>query len=285
MSEKIIWITSYPKSGNTFVRAILSSLLYTKNGSFNFSLLDLIELFEQIKTFEFINKINKDDYKNLQKLEILSKYWLEAQKNIVNKKSINPIYNIFKTHNANLYVNSKIFTLPQFTAGIIYIIRDPREVIISYSKHMGKNIDQTIDIALNEKTAIKPKNNAPTSIISSWDLHYKSWKNTKAPKLILKYEDLLENTLDSIDRIIFFICDILKINKEDLDNKKLNTFKTTAIEIFRQHELKFGFNESTKNTNFFGTAKKNTWKKILTEKQISKIEEKFSTTMQEIGYI
>ena len=150
---------------------------------------------------------------------------------------------------------------------------------------MGKNIDQTIDIVFNEKTAIKPKNNAPTSIISSWDLHYKSWKNTKAPKLILRYEDLIENTIDSIESIILFICNILQINKEDLYNKKLNAFKTTDIEIFRRYELKFGFNESSKNTNFFGTAKKNTWKKILTEKQVRKIEEKFSTTMQEMGYI
>ena len=256
MSEKIIWITSYPKSGNTFVRSILSSLLYSKNGNFNFDLLDLIELFEQFRNFEFIKEINTKDYNNLQKVEIISKYWIDAQKNIINNKTINPIYNIFKTHNANLYVNSNIFTTPEFTAGLVYIIRDPREVVISYSKHMKKSIDQTIDIITNEKTSLRPTNNAPTSIISSWDLHYKSWQNLKTPKLLLKYEDLIENTLDSINKLILFMSNILKINKENLESKKINTFDTTNIDIFRKHEQKFGFKESSKNTNFFGTAKK-----------------------------
>ena len=85
--------------------------------------------------------------------------------------------------------------------------------------------------------------------------------------------------MDSIEKLILFICNILQINKADLENKKLNIFKTTNIEIFRQHEIKFGFNESSNNTNFFGTAKKNTWQKILTKIQIRKIKHSISQTL------
>ena len=95
---------------------------------------------------------------------------------------------------------------------------------------------------------------------------------------------IIHTTEIILNKLILFNCNILQINKADLENKKLNIFKTTNIEIFRQHEIKFGFNESSKNTNFYGTAKKNTWQKILTVKQRTIIEEKFNSTMQEMGY-
>ena len=132
--KKIIWICSYPKSGNTWIRSIVSSLLYSKNGEFNFNLLNLIELFEKKSRYDFVKKVNISDYKNLNDdIEIISKYWLECQKNIVFDDSINPIYNIFKTHSANLSVNSNDFTNTNYTGGIIHVVRDPREVVISYS--------------------------------------------------------------------------------------------------------------------------------------------------------
>tara|TARA_Y100000590_G_scaffold470067_1_gene661764 strand:- start:2691 stop:3551 length:861 start_codon:yes stop_codon:yes gene_type:complete len=286
VTTKILWIASYPKSGNTWIRSIISSLFYTKKGDFNFNLLNLIELFEQKKNFNFVNNINQEDYKNLHKIEIISKYWLEAQNSIINQRhSINPIYNVFKTHNANLFVNSNIFTKSDYTAGIIYLVRDPREIAISYSKHMGKGIDQTIDIMLNEKTTLKPPNDFPTSIISTWELHYKSWKKTNAPKLILKYEDMIENTKETIERIIVFLCIIFQIKKDSFEKKINNIINSTNINKFRQHELKFGFAESSNKSYFFGNAKRDSWKKILSKKQVKKIEDKFYNTMREIGYI
>ena len=82
MSKKIFWIASYPKSGNTWMRAILSALFYTKDGKFNFTLFKLIGMFETFEKFEYIKKINIEDFKKLSDLKILSKYWLQAQKNI-----------------------------------------------------------------------------------------------------------------------------------------------------------------------------------------------------------
>ena len=34
--KKILWIASYPKSGNTWMRAIISSLFFSNNGKFSF---------------------------------------------------------------------------------------------------------------------------------------------------------------------------------------------------------------------------------------------------------
>ena len=82
----IIWLASYPKSGNTWVRSIISSLVYSKDGIFNFELLRKIQQFP-----------NKDHFLNLtdkfQDIHELKKFWVLAQEKI----NLNDKLNFFKT--------------------------------------------------------------------------------------------------------------------------------------------------------------------------------------------
>ena len=63
----IIWLASYPKSGNTWMRSIVSSLLYSKDGEFNFKLIKKIDQFPEkrylrdfVKDFGDFNEIKKN---------------------------------------------------------------------------------------------------------------------------------------------------------------------------------------------------------------------------------
>ena len=125
----IIWCASYPKSGNTWVRAIISSLLYSKNGIFNFDMLRKVSLFP--KRFHF--KDFTDDYSNLEKI---SQYWIDAQEKINTDGEIR----ILKTHNGNYNFLGKDFTNKKNTLGVIYVVRDPRNIIASISNHYQLNI-------------------------------------------------------------------------------------------------------------------------------------------------
>ena len=80
--KKIFWIASYPKSGNTWLRAIISALFYSPDGVFNFNLLKHIPMFEDRGWFEFIKELNINDYKKMHDLKVLSNYWLSAQNRI-----------------------------------------------------------------------------------------------------------------------------------------------------------------------------------------------------------
>jgi len=62
MSKKIFWIASWPRSGNTWMRAIISSIFFTKSGKFDFSLLKKIQYFDVPEAYEFVKKININDY-------------------------------------------------------------------------------------------------------------------------------------------------------------------------------------------------------------------------------
>ena len=117
----IIWIASYPKSGNTWVRSIISSYFFSNTGEFDFSLLKHISLYPGPKYFKNI----------IQKPGDVSLFWETSQKNIVQKKS----QTFLKTHNALVALNNKNFTSEKTTLGAIYIIRDPRNILTSLKNH------------------------------------------------------------------------------------------------------------------------------------------------------
>ena len=77
----IIWLASYPKSGNTWLRSLLASYYYSKNGEFDFKLLDSIKQFPKVE--DFVNDV--DDYSTL---ESTSKNWISKQKEINKDRKI-----------------------------------------------------------------------------------------------------------------------------------------------------------------------------------------------------
>tara|TARA_B110000503_G_C7059571_1_gene376052 strand:- start:425 stop:895 length:471 start_codon:yes stop_codon:yes gene_type:complete len=116
----IIWLASYPKSGNTWIRSLIGSYYFSKN---KFSLLNLKKI-PYFSVGDFIN--NRHLLKN--NLNV-AEQWLNVQDHINkdHKKTL-----LFKTHNAAISVNKNLFTNSNYTAGCIYIVRDPRNIITSY---------------------------------------------------------------------------------------------------------------------------------------------------------
>ena len=201
MNKRIFWIASYPKSGNTWMRAIITSFLFTKNGIFDFKLISYIPNFEKMSTFEFVKYLNNDDYNNLDDLKILSKYWIESQKRI----KINGDFSFFKSHSANISLFNYPYTNDVASLGLIYLVRDPRDIAISYSYHQRKSIDQIIKIMTTTGaltfTSNKKGKRYPI-MMSRWDEHYISWKNLKVQKFIIRYERLLNDTKTVLEEII-----------------------------------------------------------------------------------
>ena len=142
MSKHIFWIASYPKSGNTLLRAIISSLFFSKDGYFDFKILKHTTQFEMRKRLDVINEINKNDFLKIGDLKILSKYWqlLQSKKNL----NINKGFGFVKSHSNLVSLFNNWFTTPELTAGYIYVIRDPRDIAISWSKHSGLTLDKSI---------------------------------------------------------------------------------------------------------------------------------------------
>lgn len=293
MSKHIFWISSYPKSGNTLIRAILSSLFFSNNGKFELKNIKHISQFEMSQRLNIIEKLNKEDFKNLNNLQILSKYWqiVQSKENL----NVKGDFLFLKTHSCLVSINKNFFTSEKITKGYIYLIRDPRDVCISWAKHTNLTIDQSIDFILNNYSCIEwsnkvkqsnvPKTLIPLNFLSSWGEHVKSWTNNdwSVPKLFIRYEDLINDKKKIIIEIQKFLLLNYNIEISNFDLKIKNIIETTNFKNMKLMEEKHGFDEST-NGKFFRKGTQNQWKDLLTIDQINKIEKNCKEYMLRFNY-
>ena len=130
------------------------------------------------------------------------------------------------------------------------------------------------------------KYTTPKSLMSSWENHVISWTSIdwNIPYLILKYEDLVYDKKNTLQKIILFFEKNYNFKFHNINNKILNILETTEFKKFNEYEEKEGFTEATGFSNFFSVGKKNQWKKKLTISQIKKIEKNFGKLMKSFNY-
>ncbi len=291
MTKHLFWITSYPKSGNTLLRAIISSLFFSDSGLFDFKMLNNIPVIEDTKNLDFIKNKFPKDYENINQLNVLSKYWVDIQ----TKKNLNfrGDFMFVKTHHALVKIYEKPFTIEENTRGIIYVVRDPRDVVLSVSNHFNFSIKKSLESLFDRNFFLKwndtPKEflekKRPLSYISSWKDHYLSWNNHsfKCPKLVLKFEDLVYEKERVIYELVSFFSENYGFEFPNLKEKISNIVKSTNFDKLKNSEFKYGFNESV-NKNFFNIGKKNQWIDKLNKEDVIKIEEKFIKILEKHKY-
>ena len=284
----IFWIASYPKSGNTWLRALISSYYYSNDGVFDQSLLKKIDQFPTKKYFNGFNYDKKIATDTCQ-------FWIKAQEKInSNTKELK----FFKTHNIFGKVNNHDFTDRQNSIGCLYVVRDPRNVFTSLKNHYQLNDDQAIKWMTNDRNFIyyiqkfEENGYSDFQFISSWNVHYQSWKmQQKIPIKFIKYEDLQNQTYYVFKEIINFINEITN-NKEKVDTHKIRTvLKTTSFEKLKQNEIDHGFSEAVtsredkdKKIPFFNLGPKNNWREIMSNNLKIKLENIFQKDLKELSY-
>ena len=235
----IIWIASYPKSGNTYIRSFLSAYYYSVDGNFNFNLLNNIKQFPNDEFFDV----------PFDSVEQASNNWLKAQEKIKDKnKAI-----FLKTHSCLGQYKGKPFTTPDLSLGGIYIVRDPRNVVTSLMNHFSMNLENAYKFIIDSNRNIKKANSDDYRnwvLISSWSNHYKSWcKSKNFRKLILKFEEFENNKYEIFRDIIVFTNTLLN-RSERVDKKKLEmAINSTDFKVLKDKEIKEGFNEAALDEN------------------------------------
>jgi len=278
----IIWLASYPKSGNTFLRSLLSSYFFTNDGVFNFEVLNTIKQFPHYSLFKKIG-VNLSDEK-----KVLESY-VKAQELFNTKESLQFV----KTHSSLL----KGFTNYKNTLGVIYIIRDPRNVVISAANHFNTNIEESVSRLFNYTNlggdiSDNKSANRVTTHLTTWSMHYNSWKVLKKREryLLIKYEDLTKNTEQVFIKILDFIHNLIN-QKYILDKLKMkNILKTTSFDYVQKLEKEKNFPEKAKHGDkeekiFFKYGPKKNKKEILNKELKEKIEDQLKNDMTELGYL
>ena len=279
----IIWLASYPKSGNTWMRTMVSSLLYSEDGVFNFSLIKKIDQFPEKKFF-------KDLVKNFRDFDEIKKNWIAAQ----DKINLDEKIKFFKTHQGNFKIGNDHFTNNQNTQAVIYIVRDPRNLVTSISNHYSLSLNEackflTSPELMGNGKSWEEKKDGIFNFLGKWNEHYKSWTNNTKNLLLLRYEDLINEPKKELEKIIFFLNKYINFDTNDI--KIDNILESTNFKNLKKMEQEGSFTENVikketgSNVNFFNLGPKNIWQNSLDKKIIKKIEVNFKDEMKEIGYL
>jgi hypothetical protein len=291
----IIWLTSYPKSGNTWLRTIIGQFFdkeHNESEVFRASneirsypqRSDFIDLEDVFKQETFSESIKKNVVNNT------IKNWTNSQVKI----NLNDKINILKTHNMlckiDLENNPYSFTDLKNTLGVIHIVRDPRNVITSLKNHFFiENNEEALDFIFRENNWIGYGQNRIPEFLSSWKNHYNSWKRFPKNYLLIKYEDLLLDSKSQIIRLRDYLCKFMNISisEEQIEKIVANTsFKNLQKQEKNNKFDENAFNISTKEKRlFFNLGPKNDWKKILDKKTSNLIVNNFKSELIELNYL
>jgi len=284
----IIWLASYPKSGNTWIRSFLYSLLYSNNKEPDLDKIGIIDQYPLKKNFTKFTK-NFNDFKEI------SKNWITSQEIINSDKKIK----FLKTHHIFCEYYGNKFTNLNNTLGVIHIVRDPRNVITSIKNHYSKDTyDQAYNFITDNLHCIDTENISHTNLskkdildtlISSWANHYNSWKNFPKNYLLIKYEDLIQNPHNTFKKITNYLKKLININFcEEEINKAINSNSFLNLKKIEERD---GFKEKSINlnknklNNFFYLGPKNKWQNLLPIAIKEKLEATFFKEMNELNYI
>ncbi len=257
----ILWLASYPKSGNTWLRAFLANLVANRTTPVPLDELprygDLEarpDLFTQLAGRPSIEL----DFAQIAALRprVHAEIAAAAAKTI-----------FVKTHNLAGVHDGHPLHNPTVSAGAIYVVRNPLDVVISMSHHFGISLDEAIMYLGNESAATENSDLFVTQFLGSWSQHVASWTALENARiLIVRYEDLLEKPAKWFGKIA-------RLVGLDADRGRVErAIKHASFASLAAMERRDGFIEvPIKGKHFFRTGRANQWRDVLSREQVVRI--------------
>lgn len=202
MKKNIVWLASYPKSGNTWFRSFLYALLTDVSVDIN-RLNEICSNFSYKGFFRKMTDFSPDYFYDSEIKcllpEVYQQYALDR-----------PDISYFKIHDAFTFnLLGEPIVPEQVTMGAIYLIRNPLDVSISLARHYDFSIDESIEMMNNHHYVIaEQKNNLNVKtqfqqLLKSWRLHVESWTRLpNFPVAVVRYEDMLDKPLETFSRAL-----------------------------------------------------------------------------------
>jgi len=270
----IVWLASYPKSGNTWLRAFLANLIANRPAPVPLAELPNYGRLEAEP--ELYSRIAGRPSTELDFTELCAlRPQVHAAIAAAAAKTV-----FVKTHSMAGAVDGVPLLTPQVSAGSIYVVRNPLDVAISMSHHFGIDQDAAIDYLNNENSATENSEMFVTEFLGSWSQHVKSWADLESERvLILRYEDLLEKPAKWFGKVARMI------GTEDRARVE-RAIRHSDFRALAEMEKRDGFVEvPIKGKRFFRAGRSNQWREKLSREQVARVVAAHREQMQRFGYV
>lgn len=276
----IVWIASYPKSGNTWIRVFLQNLMTilsgqplgendladtARNASSEAALVPLFQKF----LGKPITHATPDEIMAVRpKVHELV-------------KQQNGTVALLKTHNLLGLLSGKPLINMGASAGAIYIVRNPLDIVLSLQDHLGSSMPEAI-AAMNHPNFSSPTDASQVfEIWGSWSQHVESWTMRKSdPVLVVRYEDMVDNPLPTFTGIV------RHLRQAPTAVQIAAAIERSSFKRLSEQEKRTGFSEKTpRGSAFFRVGRHGQWRDKLAPDQIRSIVTKHHVQMRNFGYM
>jgi len=271
----IIWLASYPKSGNTWLRAFLHNLLRDPAMPMEINALDrfthgdtLRYWYEQVAG-EPIGDWAPDRIARLR-----------PQVHLLLTRTF-PDSVFVKTHNALAEIQGVPLITMEYTTAAIYVVRDPRDVAISMTHHFGLSLDQAVQMLNNPEAATAMDDRNVQQFYGTWSDHVRSWTAQPAEGLhVIRYEDMHLRPRAAFGEVVRFLG--LPPDRRRLDK----AIRFSSFKVLQNQERRSGFKERSSFAQaFFRSGRPGQWKGLMSAEQAAAIEAGHAEVMKRYGYL
>jgi hypothetical protein len=274
-----VWLASYPRSGNTWTRLALKSL-HMDGGDVE---LDEVSGFGGMLTGRYlIDYTLEADTGMLTESETLE---LRPDLHAAVCEGADPPL-ITKTHDAWIRTPAgRPLYDPAITHAAIYLLRDPRDVAVSWARFTGMSVDKSIAFLGNRAAALGLGQGSIGMQVSqpmgSWSDHVRSWiDDSGLDPLVVRYEDMLADPAAALTLMA------RRIGWDVKPEAIAGAVETTQFHRLADKEKRRGFRErSAKTVSFFHSGKAGTWRDVLEPDQAARIERDHRDVMERFGYL
>ena len=275
MKNSIIWLASYPKSGNTWTRVFLANYLLNTDAPLSINQIHRFGLGDSIpQMYRIVGGADID----LTDIHLTTRLRDKVLRGIVNN---NADVNFVKTHNFRGSLYGIELIPPKYTRSAVYIMRNPLDAVLSYAKHYNQTIEEATESFSRSDNVNGPDETSVLQYLGSWSDHVNSWTSfSPYPTCILKYEDLLINPEEGFSKLVELVG--LPVDEERLKKAiKFSSFKELSSQ-----EGKDGFRERPQHSaKFFNSGQSGRWRKELPKKVADRLIKANRETMQKFGYL
>lgn len=274
MKQSIVWLASYPKSGNTWVRFFLAN--YLTNSERSVSINELYRFGTGDALARHYHAVS-GGFVDTTAIEATLRLRPKVLQGIV---SNNADVNLVKTHNRRDVAWGVELIPDQYTRSAIYVIRNPLDMVLSYARHYDMTYKQATDAVCHIDNALAPDATNVVQFLGSWSDHVGSWiSKSSYPVLVLRYEDLLSQPEKEFARVI----NHFGMNVEA--GRLRRAIKHSSFDQLKAQEQKQGFIErAPKDKAFFAKGQAGAWRSELDPALVKRIRQSNKRLMKQYGY-